>query len=249
MLKILKVGITGQHGFIGTHLYNYLESDGNFELVPFEKEFFDDEEALNEFVLRCDAIVHLAAISRHDDAEYLYNTNMELVENLIAAMETTDSAPHVIFASTTHEPRGNRYHMSKHDGRLMLDDWASGCEARFTGIFFPNTFGPGCKPFFNSFVSTFCYQIANGEIPKIIEDATVELIYIKDLCEEISQIITGEIRANPYTPPYTAAPKVSEVLQLLLNFKTAVDAKKKIKTEDYFEKCLLETFLNYLPAE
>ncbi|QSH40413.1 NAD-dependent epimerase/dehydratase family protein [Lentisphaerota bacterium ZTH] len=248
MSSIIKVGITGRQGFIGTHLYNYLSTYENFELIPFEKDFFVDEDKLKGFVCACDAIVHLAAVSRHDDQDYLYNTNMELVEDLITAMEETGVEPHVIFASTTHEPHGNDYHMSKHDGRLMIDDWAAGSGGKSTGLFIPNTFGPGSRPFFNSFVSTFCFQTAIGETPELINDAVVELIYIKDLCEEIRQLLTGDINANPYTPPYTAAVKVSAVLKTLQRFKNELDTGKISRPGDYFEECLYETFQSYLPA-
>ena len=55
-----KVGITGQKGFIGSHLYKKLEllSD-EFEIINFEKDFFNNNLKLDEFVSQCDVIVHL----------------------------------------------------------------------------------------------------------------------------------------------------------------------------------------------
>ena len=59
---MIKIGITGQSGFIGTHLYNTLSLyKEEFELVPFRDEFFNDDQQLKQFVASCDAIVHLAA--------------------------------------------------------------------------------------------------------------------------------------------------------------------------------------------
>ncbi len=61
-LDMLKVGITGQEGFIGTHLRNTLVLDpGRFQLVAFEFGLFDDSVGLEDFVRQCDSIVHLAA--------------------------------------------------------------------------------------------------------------------------------------------------------------------------------------------
>jgi len=58
----MKTGITGQNGFIGTHLYNTLGLfPQEFERVEFQKDFFEDEKKLDEFVGQCDVIVHLAA--------------------------------------------------------------------------------------------------------------------------------------------------------------------------------------------
>ena len=75
----IKVGITGQSGFIGTHLYNTLGlfPDKYFR-VPFEDIFFSDEKKLKEFVKSCDIIVHLAAMNRHNDPEIIYKTNIVL---------------------------------------------------------------------------------------------------------------------------------------------------------------------------
>ena len=65
---MIKVGITGQAGFVGTHLYNFLALDpDNFSLVPFEDKYFDDPGVLADWVSKCDAIVHLAALNRHND--------------------------------------------------------------------------------------------------------------------------------------------------------------------------------------
>ena len=97
---MIKVGITGQSGFVGTHLYNTLGLyPGEFERVPFEDDYFVDVERLKTFVKSCDVIVHLAAVNRHTDAHVLYETNMRLVKQLIEAMETTNSRPYVLFSS------------------------------------------------------------------------------------------------------------------------------------------------------
>ena len=70
---MIKVGITGQSGFVGTHLYNTLGLyPGEFERVPFEDDYFVDVERLKTFVKSCDVIVHLAAVNRHTDAHVLW---------------------------------------------------------------------------------------------------------------------------------------------------------------------------------
>ncbi len=74
---MLKVGIAGQSGFVGTHLFNTLGLyPGKFERVPFEDGFFRDTTMLHAFVQNCDVIVLLAAMNRHNDPDVLYNTNI-----------------------------------------------------------------------------------------------------------------------------------------------------------------------------
>jgi UDP-2-acetamido-2,6-beta-L-arabino-hexul-4-ose reductase len=75
---MLKVGITGQSGFIGTHLYNYLNlKKEEIVTVPFKDSFFQGKTELNAFVSECDVIVHLAAMNRHGDPQVIYDTNLD----------------------------------------------------------------------------------------------------------------------------------------------------------------------------
>lgn len=102
---MIKVGITGQAGFMGTHLFNYLGLKDDIERISFFDEYFDDEHNLKSFVKKCDVIVHLAAMNRHEDQNVIYETNISLVNKLIGACEFTNSKPHIIFSSSTQEER------------------------------------------------------------------------------------------------------------------------------------------------
>src|SRR5665811_663114 len=132
---MIKIGITGQTGFVGTHLYNSLGlSPDKYERIPFEDEFFKNEKTLQDFVCECDVIVHLAAMNRHNDPEVLYQTNIGLVKQLIDACETTNSKPHILFSSSTQEERDNLYGKSKKEGRQLFEKWAEKNNAIFTGL-------------------------------------------------------------------------------------------------------------------
>ena len=53
----MNVGITGQSGFVGTHLFNTLGLYvDKFTRIPFEDEFFQDTLLLERFVSQCDVI-------------------------------------------------------------------------------------------------------------------------------------------------------------------------------------------------
>ena len=71
-------------------------------------------------VCQCDCVIHLAALNRHQDPEEIYKCNIELVKNLISALEKTKSTPHVLFASSTQEYRDNVFGNSKREGRMLL---------------------------------------------------------------------------------------------------------------------------------
>lgn len=254
-MKLLKIGITGQAGFVGTYLFNTLGlKPGQFERIPFEDAFFQDENKLKEFVKSCDAIVHLAAMNRHNDPEVLYQTNIGLVRQLIAACEATDSTPHILFSSSTQEERDNLYGKSKKEGRELLEKWADTNNAQFTGIIIPNVYGPFGHPYYNSVVATFCHQLTHNEQPKIEVDGTVNLIYVGELVQQIIEIIT-EVDTNhkenvviqEIKLQHTTEVKVSRILQLLEGYKAAYFEKGEIPALDTsFHRNLFNTYLCYI---
>lgn len=252
---ILKIGITGQAGFIGTHLYNTLGlTPERYVLIPFEKSFFDDNKQLEKFVGSCDVIVHLAAMNRHNDPEVIYAANIGLVQKLISAMENTKSKPHVIFSSSIHEERKDLYGKSKKDGRLLFEKWAYENQANFTVFLIPNTFGPFGLPFYNSVIATFCYKLTHNETPKIEVDGEVKLIYVSELIKIfLNAIFPPPCNQNNKTNivfqkiENTATIKVSSLLQKLQSFKSDYFEKGIIPNLDsVFEKNLFITFLCYI---
>jgi len=250
----MKIGITGQSGFMGTHLFNYLGLKEGVERIPFEDEYFQDHKKLQTFVKSCDVIVHLAAMNRHGDPQVIYDTNIELVNKLINACEATDSTPHILFSSSTQEERDNLYGKSKFDGRKLLENWAERNNAQFTGLIIPNVFGPFGNPYYNSFIATFCHQLTHGEQPKIDVDGEVKLIYVGKLVNEIfnvicdSSIVTSmQPLVTNYQLPITTKIKVSKVLTLLESYKANYFEKGIIPNlDDEFKKNLFNTFLCYI---
>lgn len=245
---MLKVGITGQKGFVGTHLYNTLGLyQEEFERIEFQKNFFETEETLDAFVKQCDVIVHLAAMNRHDDQQIIYNTNVGLVQKLVASLERTQSKAHVLMSSSSQEERDNLYGKSKKEGRELLSQWASSNGATFTGMVIPNVFGPFGQPFYNSVIATFSHQVANGEIPQIQVDGDLKLIYVGELVNEIVQKIREQKKESLYHVPHTAEAKVSEILRLLQDYKEQYQDKGEIpELKNTFEMNLFNTYRCYM---
>lgn len=250
---MIRVGITGQPGFVGTHLYNELGLfPDEFLRIPFEDSYFQSEEKLRSFVRECDVIVHLAAMNRHPDARVLYDTNIRLVNRLISAMEAEKVTPHVLFSSSTQEERDNEYGRSKREGRRLLEEWAGQNRATFTGMVVPNVYGPFGRPNYNSFIATFCYKLTHGEIPEVLQDSVVNLIYVGNLCKHI----IGKIReaASNEVPvierdsvPYDFEKKVTTILGLLENFKSLYFDQGIIPVlKDKNEVNLFNTFCGYI---
>ncbi|MFA5647178.1 MAG: NAD-dependent epimerase/dehydratase family protein [Bacteroidales bacterium] len=251
---MIKIGITGQNGFIGTNLYNNLKFDNEVERIPFEKEYFTNQNLLQTFVKKCDVIVHLAGLNRHNDPNEIYETNIDLVNRLIDACETTDTKPHIVFTSSTQEEKDNAYGRSKKESRWKLEEWAIRNKAKFSGLLIPNVFGPFGDPHYNSFIATFCHQLTHNEQPRIEVDGTIKLIYIEEVIEKVKRIIfsmqgkESDEAIVEFVPfKHSAEKKVSEVLELLEGFK-ANYFKDGIfpNLNNPFERNLFNSFVSYI---
>ncbi len=244
---MLKIGITGQAGFVGTHLYNTLGLyKKQFERVEFKKDFFENEVELDLFVSKCDVIVHLAAINRHHVPAIIYQTNIELVQKLVASLERTNSFAHIIMSSSSQEERDNLYGKSKKDGREIFTNWAKKNNKPFTGMIIPNVFGPFGNPYYNSVVATFCHQIANGETPMIDVDVDLKLIYVGELVDVILKAIESDVFQPDFQVPHTSVNKVSEILHLLEKYKKNYSNKGIIPSfNNKFELNLFNTYRCY----
>lgn len=254
-MKKHKIGITGQAGFIGSHLYTTLSLREDVDLVNFERSFFEDMDMLSKFVSECDSIVHLAAMNRHEDPKVIYNTNLKLVEDLIAACERSKVTPHILFSSSSQELKDNFYGQSKKEGKEKFMAWAAETGGKLSSLTIPNVFGPFGRPNYNSVVATFCHKVANNEEPTILNDGEVGLIYVNDLVQIFIDTIFGdqqslslnnnsfevEINPNHYV-------KVSRILELLNGFKSNYMEKGIFPNlDDHFEKSLFNTFRCYIP--
>ncbi len=245
----IKVGITGQSGFIGYHLFHYLATKtDNIELVQFNDNYFSQHSTLQNFVNQCDTIVHLAAMNRGDEKE-IYDTNIRLVQELISALRSTSKKIHVIFASSVQESRDNVYGRSKKEGQKYFDEWTTTSNGISTTLIIPNVFGAFCKPHYNSAIATFCYQLSHDQSPEIKIDAELPLIYVNDLVDNIYREIISR-RAEKTIKifvPETIRRKVSDLLHQLLNFKKdylADDLIPELKTP--FDIALFNTFRSYI---
>jgi len=244
---MIKIGITGQSGFVGTHLFNFLGIQENVDRVVFDDSFFQDDLLLRSFVSKCDVVIHLAAMNRHNDPKVLYQTNILLVKKLIDAMESENVVPHVIFSSSTQEERDNKYGQSKKEGRELLVNWADLNGAAFTGMVIPNVFGPFGNPYYNSVIATFSHQLTHNEQPRIDVDGTLKLIYVGELVAEIWKIINQKLSSPSYLIGNTSEAKVSDILITLENYKKQYFENGMLPAiSNSFELNLFNTFRAYI---
>jgi UDP-2-acetamido-2,6-beta-L-arabino-hexul-4-ose reductase len=154
---------------------------------------------MDTFVRDCDVIVHLAGQNRGSDAE-VEETNPALAKDLVEALMRTGRRPQVLFASSIHVDRDTAYGRSKRKAADILSHWARQTETRFCNLVLPHVYGEHGRPFYNSVVSTFCYQLATGDEPGIDVDRQLKLLHAQDVAELILSAIrvgtSGELKPD-----------------------------------------------------
>ena len=183
---MIYVGVTGQNGFIGKNLLNYLNKYPNkFKIIFFENIFFQNDIDLDTWVKKCNVIFHLAAISRHIDPKIVFKTNLELVKKIINSIQRTESKPHLIFTSSIHEERDTEYGKSKKQSRELFSEWSVQNKTIFTGFLLPNVFGPLAKPNYASVVATFSNNLIENKKNKTYKNEFFQNTTLPKVCNFI----------------------------------------------------------------
>jgi len=219
----MNIAITGQSGFIGNHLTNYL-TQKCFNVIPVNKELFSNSQKLSCKLKDCSIVIHLAGMNRGLDKE-VHECNVYLASQLVNALEQENITPYLLFASSIQEEIDNVYGRSKKEATDIFVKWAKRNNATFTSLVLPNIFGPFCKPNYNSVIATFCYQLTHYQNPIVQVDKPLKLIYVNDLVEQIYKLIETSSKEHRVYLKADRELLVSEILTLLTHFK-----------ELYFEK-------------
>ncbi len=253
---MIRVGITGRNVFIGQHLYNSLGIyKEKYALTIFKRTYFEDADAMDMFVSNCDVIVHLAAINKHNDTD-ANARNVQMVKSIIESLKRTNNSCKIIFASSIHEGSETAFGLSKQQCRTLFEQWASSYNGCCTTLLIPNVFGPFGKPYYNSVVATFCYQLKNGEEPLIKNDSILKLIYVNELINffisHIEMLDTKDEleKITIVSISHTHEISVSDLLKCLQNFKVIYTDNWQIPDfKNNFELNLFNTYRSYLKPE
>jgi len=240
---MITVGITGIDGLIGWHLHAFLHGVKDVRITGANRGTFASEAELEGFVSDADVIVHLAGVNRGGDRE-LEESNIRLTQALIDAAERSNSQPHILFASSIHIARNSAYGRSKRQCADLLRSWAIQNDALFTNMILPHLFGEGGKPFYNSVVSTFCYQLAHGESPRIDHDGQLELLHAQQLTSRILELIRQPV--NNDLRVHGQAMTVSELLARLQEISRQYQNQIIPDLSAPLDTALFNTYRSYL---
>lgn len=153
-------------------------------------------------------------------------------------------------SSSTQAERDNAYGQSKRLAEQAVEQYGQKTQAPYFIYRFPNVFGKWCRPNYNSFVATFCYNTLNDlEITIHDPNAQVTLVYIDDVCAHLISLLEGgsESGYKSVTPEYPTT--VGQVADLLRAFKASRDNLVTENVGTGLTRALYSTYLSYMKPE
>jgi UDP-2-acetamido-2,6-beta-L-arabino-hexul-4-ose reductase len=204
------VAVTGAEGFLGWHLSCRLAATRGSDPVRLGRAALADPTRLRSALAGVDTVYHLAGVNRAATDDEVEQGNVALAR---AVAEALGGRPvHVVYADSIQRDLDNAYGRGKRGAAEVLDR-LPGTRA---DVVLPNLFGEHGRPAYNSFVATFCHEIAAGRQPEVHEDRSVPLLHAQAGAEAL--IAAGERRETHRVEPAGEPHGVAEVRDLLVAF-------------------------------
>lgn len=244
----MNIVVTGARGFIGKNLCIFLEELGHNAIARIDSD--TPQEQMVSALQTADFVYHLAGVNRPKNDSEFQQGNADLTAFIVSELEKTGRKTPLMLSSSTQAKQANLYGQSKLAAEHAVANYGKVTGAPYYIYRFPNVFGKWCRPNYNSFVATFCYNIVNN-VDININDPTapVKLIYIDDLCRELVSLL-GDNAVSGYcsvAPEYPTT--VGEVAQQLRSFK---ESRQTLVSENVGEgliRALYSTYLSYFTPD
>ncbi|MBY0273846.1 NAD-dependent epimerase/dehydratase family protein [Candidatus Binatia bacterium] len=250
----MNVVVTGSAGFLGKNLVVALRRRPDVLVNGVGRETSTAE--LEAALAAADVVFHLAGVNRpRDEAEHEPG-NAGITRALCETLRRLGRAPKIVFASSTRATSDDAYGRSKRAAEQALEAYAAQSGVPVAVFRLPNVFGKWCRPHYNSFVATFCHEIArDGTVVVEDPDAAVELAYVDDVVAAfVAELTTsaaspvsdsaccGVLRPGPPTRRTT----VGRVKILLEQFREVRRSLVVPDLSDPFARRLYATYVSHL---
>lgn len=242
----MKILITGSEGFIAKNLIEHLKRDENLKLYLYSKK--DSLNILESYVKEVDFIFHLAGVNRPKDNSEFYEGNSNLTKNIVKILKENNKKTSILLSSSIQSDLDNDYGKSKLEAENVLIDYSNSTEAKVFIYKLPNVFGKWSKPNYNSVISTWCHNIANGlDIQINDEKVELNLVYVDDVIKSFIEQLKIENIKDYYVKVETIYKKsLREISDLLFSFRDNRETLVIPNVAFGFERALYATYLSYL---
>jgi UDP-2-acetamido-2,6-beta-L-arabino-hexul-4-ose reductase len=234
----MKIAVIGGGGFLGWHTRCRAFARG-VESIAVPRETATSAERLALALGEVDAVVHCAGVTRASDAE-VTDGNLALARALAEAVGRLERRIRIVYANSVHAHAGTVYGIAKAQASAIL----ATATPEYSDVLLPNLFGEHGRPHHNSFVATFCHEIAAGHSPAHVVDRDIALLHAQDAATVLLRE-AGEVGERAVEPKATLA-SVREVLQTLTEADAIYRHGDLPDIADAFRMSLFNTYRSYL---
>lgn len=238
------IAITGGHGFLGWHTAVRLRAEYQTESIALGRASFADPTTLRDELQDVGTIIHLAGVNRAESDQSVEQGNIQIGRTLAEAIRLGGRPVHVVYGNSIQSVLDNAYGRGKSRAADLVRDAVKAVGGTFVDVRLPNLFGEHGLPAYNSFVATFCHEIANGREPLVTGDKSVPLMHVQDAAEVL--ISSARDRDFCVLTPEGEDHEVSAVLRQLLDFHEKYTAGQIPTMPDKFSVDLFNTYRSYM---
>jgi len=222
MKEFKNILITGAQGFIGKNLIQELTKIESYKIYELNRNTPWSE--IEDEITNIDFIFHLAGEVRPKSDDDAFNSsNVLLTERLLLLLEKKKHFVPIIMASTIHvKLQSNQYGITKRKAEILIENFSQKHKINMINYRLPHVFGEGCKPNYNSVISTWIYNSINDK-EIIVFDRTInmEYVYVQDIVKAFVRFVKNIENSNEiYTyPEITYKTTLGEVADYIDEFK------------------------------
>ena len=247
MLNLL---VTGANGFIGTNLIKKLQKNKEVKVLTFTKAH--SYKDLEQLIIASDFIFHLAGEVRPNSTkEDFENANVILTESIIKLLNKHNKKTPILLASTIHAKLlKNEYGKTKRESEILVEEYANKNNIHSFIFRLPHVFGEGCKPNYNSVISTWIYNSLNDlEINVFDRSIGMHYVYVQDIVSEFISMLITESDAMYYEPQIIYETTLGEVVDFINEFKQHMNDTDYSIHDNEFKQKLFNTYKDYASKE
>ncbi len=232
--------MTGADGFLGWHLRCRAFAQ-SIDAVAIRRQTLADPALLADVLAGLDSVVHCAGVSRGDDGE-VTDGNLGPAQLLAEGVARTAHPVRIVYANSVHSRNDTVYGQAKRKAAEVLAGSAPTPE--LSDVLLPNLFGEHGRAHHNSFIATFCHEVAAGRRPGTVRDADIPLLHAQDA----ARLLIAEAARTGYriVVPDAPARSVTDVLELIETFADRYRHGELPDLTDPFHAQLFNTYRSHL---
>jgi len=240
-----RLAITGGRGFLGWHAACRLRAVHRVDAERWGRAEFADIDLLARRLSGVDTVIHLAGVNRADSDELVEQGNVSLARTLAAALHRLGRPVHLVYANSVQSSGTSAYGRGKATAGGLLRAAVTRCGGTMADVVLPNLFGEHGRPAYNSFVATFCHEVAAGRRPEVTDDREIPLLHAQAAAQELIEAAVA--RTDGVVSPSGEPRRISDVLAQLTTFHELYAGHGELPPlTEPFAVSLFNTYRSYL---